>query len=159
VIEDLLKKQRELMEQVPHGLRKDVFMKMSISKQITEDILEFLNSCGHKPWRPVPLSEITQRSKLSAIHNHYLSLKYAFDNNLEAEEAPEELGRQLISAFGVIEETIEYLNTIGKKPRKEKLEEITDILFFYLELVLLGGFSWAEIEEEYIRKHAVNLER
>ena len=74
--------------------------------------------------------------------------------------------RRMVSGLGIIEETLEYLNSTGHKPwrpnplgRKDQLEEITDILFFYLELVILGGFSWAEIEEEYIRKHAENLER
>ncbi|GAI45205.1 unnamed protein product, partial [marine sediment metagenome] len=73
-------------------------------------------------------------------------------------EEYETFTRRLIASFGVIEETLEYLDC-ADKDRPHALEEITDILFFYLELVLLGGFTWQEIEEEYVRKHAVNLER
>ena len=73
---------------------------------------------------------------------------------------------QVISALGIIEETMEYLNAIGFKtwrpnplPRSEQLEEACDILFFYLELLITGGFSWAEIEAEYARKWKENMER
>lgn len=74
--------------------------------------------------------------------------------------------RRMVAGLGVIEETLEYLNATGHKPwrpiplsREDQLEELTDILFFYLELMVLGGFSWAEVEEEYVRKWKVNLER
>jgi len=73
---------------------------------------------------------------------------------------------QITAGLGIIEETLEYLNSIGRKPwraipqpREEQLEEITDILFYYLELILLSGFSWEEITQEYLRKHAINLKR
>ncbi len=86
------------------------------------------------------------------------------------EKVPHEVSdltaRRMVSGLGIIEETLEYLNSTGHKPwrpnplpRPAQLEEITDILFFYLELIILGGFSWQEIEEEYVRKHAENLER
>ena len=72
----------------------------------------------------------------------------------------------VVAALGVIEETLEYLNAIGFKswrpnplPRNKQLEEATDILFFYLEIIVLGGFSWPEIEEEYVRKWEENMER
>jgi len=72
----------------------------------------------------------------------------------------------IVAAFGLIEEVMEYLNAIGFKswrpnplPREDQLEEATDILFFYLELMILGGFTWQEIKEQYVRKHAENLER
>jgi hypothetical protein len=72
----------------------------------------------------------------------------------------------VVAGFGIIEETLEYLNSIGFKSwrpnpltRAEQLEEITDILFFYLELMILGEFSWEEIEQEYHRKWNVNMER
>jgi len=99
MIEELLGKQKQLMEQVPHGVSELTARRMVSGLGIIEETLEYLNSTGHKPWRPKPLS------------------------------------------------------------REEQLEEVTDILFFYLETVILGEFTWAEIEEEYIRKHAVNLER
>lgn len=75
-------------------------------------------------------------------------------------------GRRMISGLGIIEETLEYLNSTGHKPwrpnplsKEDQLEEITDILFFYLEMILLSGFTWEQIKEEYVRKHAENLER
>ncbi len=76
------------------------------------------------------------------------------------------VARRMVSGLGVIEETLEYLNSTGHKPWRPnplpencQLEEITDILFFYLELVAMSGFTVDQIEEEYIRKHAVNLKR
>lgn len=78
---------------------------------------------------------------------------------------PEHQAR-VMAGLGLIEETLEYLNAIGFKtwrpnplPREDQLEELTDILFFYLEQVILSGFSWEEVEQEYHRKHAINLQR
>jgi len=72
----------------------------------------------------------------------------------------------VVASLGIIEEVMEYLNTIGVKswrpnplPQEEQLEEITDILFFFLELILLSGFKWDQITEQYKKKHAINLER
>lgn len=72
----------------------------------------------------------------------------------------------VVAACGVIEETMEFLNAIGFKswrpnplPKENQLEELTDILFFYLELIILSGFSWDEVRAEYDRKHAINLDR
>ncbi len=98
-LERLLEMQKQLMEKVPHDVSAVTARRMVTGLGIIEETLEYLNSTGHKPWRPNPL------------------------------------------------------------PRPAQLEEITDILFFYLELMLLGGFSWQEIEDEYVRKHAENLER
>ena len=74
--------------------------------------------------------------------------------------------RQITAGLGIIEETLEYLNAIGRKPWRPEplaspfqLEEITDILFYYLELILQSGFTWEQIVEEYRRKHKINLER
>jgi len=73
---------------------------------------------------------------------------------------------QITTGVGIIEETLEYLNSIGRKPWRpialpleSQKEELVDILFYYLELILLSGFSWEEVVEEYKRKHAINLER
>jgi len=72
----------------------------------------------------------------------------------------------VVAVLGLMEEGHEYLNSIGVKawranpqPREEQLEELTDMLFFYLELVILSGFSVDEVEIEYKRKHAVNMDR
>jgi len=98
-VEELLRKQKQLMEQVPHGVSELTARRMVAGLGAIEEILEYLNSTGHKPWRPTPLSE------------------------------------------------------------GDQLEEITDVLFFYLELVILSGFPWSQIEAEYHIKHATNLER
>ena len=73
---------------------------------------------------------------------------------------------QMTAGLGIIEETLEYLNAIGRKPwrphpqtQEQQLEEITDILFYYLELILLSGFTWEDIVIEYKRKHKINLKR
>jgi len=98
-LENLLDKQKELMVKVPHDVSKLTSRRMVSGLGIIEETLEYLNSTGHKPWRPNPL------------------------------------------------------------PEKCQLEEITDILFFYLELIAMSGFTVGQIEEEYTRKHAVNLKR
>ena len=81
-------------------------------------------------------------------------------------ELPSTVIHQMATGLGIIEETLEYLNAIGRKPwrpdplpREAQLEEITDILFFYLELIIQSGFFWDEIVAEYKRKHAINLKR
>ncbi len=73
---------------------------------------------------------------------------------------------QVVAAIGIIEETLEYLNSIGFKSWRpnplseaEQLEEITDILFFYLEAVIFSGFSWEQVVDEYHRKWEVNMQR
>lgn len=98
-MEHLIAKQKKLMEQVPHGVSELTARRMVAGLGIIEETIEYLNSTGHKPWRPVPLSE------------------------------------------------------------GDQLEEITDILFFYMELVVMSSFTWGQIEAEYDRKFAVNLER
>lgn len=98
-MEHLIAKQKQLMEQVPHGVSELTARRMVAGLGVIEETLEYLNSTGHKPWRPIPLSEADQ------------------------------------------------------------LEEITDILFFYMELVVMSKFTWGQIETEYNRKFLVNLER
>jgi len=72
----------------------------------------------------------------------------------------------VVAALGLIEETLEYLNTIGFKSwrphplsQERQLEELTDILFFYLELIILSGFSIDDIVAQYLKKHDINLKR
>lgn len=95
----LLDMQRELMEKVPHGINELTARRMVAGLGIIEETLEYLNSTGHKPWRPNPLSE------------------------------------------------------------DEQLVELTDILFFYLEEIIMSGFAWEQIQARYVLKHAENLER
>ena len=97
--EELLVMQAELMTKVPHEVRPELERVRTAGLGLIEEVIEYLNSLGHKPWRNKPL------------------------------------------------------------PMKNQLEELTDPLFFYLELILLSEFSWDDITSEYKRKHAVNLER
>ena len=98
-LEKLLEMQKQLMSKVPHSVTELVSRRMVSGLGVIEETLEYLNSTGHKPWRPIPM------------------------------------------------------------PEKAQLEELTDIMFFYLELIAMSGFTIDQIEEEYIRKHAVNLDR
>lgn len=162
MIEDLLEKQKELMEEVPHDLRPEVYASVMCVRDVIEKSLLYLTSLGHKPWRPHPLPPDMQQVRLDKLlHSIGVLLQThnrGFKPSLEGKEY-EDWTRKLISGFGIIEETLEYLESLEKATKGNQLEEITDVLFFYLELVILGGFSWAEIEEEYIRKWDVNMER
>jgi phosphoribosyl-ATP pyrophosphohydrolase len=158
-IEDLIAKQQELMDKVPHTLRPDSYVKMKRGVQIMESLLLYLNSTGHKPWRPNPLGPGIQANYLALVQDRVNILRT--DHFSKREEVPNELyARQLVSGFGVIEETIEYLNSlVNEEPREHRLEELTDVMFFFMEQMILGGFTWEEVEIEYRRKHAVNLKR
>ena len=162
-IEDLIKKQQDLMLKVPHTVRPDALIKMQAGVKIIDTLLRFLNSTGHKPWRPIPLSPIVQEGLLKELEEKVGALAYIHRTTAGADEDFsnfDHYARQLISAYGIIEETLEYVNSLSDDSgRAHQLEEFTDILFFHLEQMILGGFSWAEVEEEYVRKHAVNLER
>ena len=81
-------------------------------------------------------------------------------------DLPNNLNRIQTSMLGVIEEVIEYGNSLGRKPwrpkpqpREEQLEEFADILFFFLELKAQSDFTWEEIVREYDRKWSVNIKR
>ena len=158
----LLDMQRQLMEKVPHAVRPDVLLKMGAARNIIDTLLLYLSSCGHKPWRPNPLPEELQDDRLELFLKQVNRLKAFHEQPQETRLLVDTRStRTLVSALGVIEETIEYLNTLVKvKPdRLDQLEEITDMLFFYLEMVAMSGFSWEQVEAEYVRKHAVNLKR
>lgn len=81
-------------------------------------------------------------------------------------DVPEQMAHQITCGLGIIEETMEYLNSIGRKPWRpqpllpsQQLEEIVDILHFFLELVLRSGFTWPQVVEVYKIKHRENLQR
>ena len=177
-IEDLLKKQQELMDRVPHTVRKDAHMKMLAGVGIIDALLKYLNSTGHKPWRPVPLDDKTQEANLDeiaerlkqlrTIHIANIIIPKALDNIIDAdviknvtlEKMSPMAARKLISALGIIEESIEYVNSDWlQDPPEHRKEELTDMLFFWLEQVLMSGFTWEQIEAEYHRKWAVNIKR
>ena len=83
-------------------------------------------------------------------------------------DIPPELVRSLTAGKGLMEETLEYLNSIGTKPwrpnplpREKQVEEMSDMLHFFLELIILSPshITWEEIVAEYPRKWKTNLER
>ena len=150
-VDELLKMQEQLMKEVPHSIRVDVYPKMTAAMALIEAIMLYLNSCGHKPWRPEPLDDAVRDGRFFDIERAVVNLRM---HHKEHTSGAMMEARKLVSALGIIEETVEYLGA-----HKNRLEEITDVLFFYLESVILGGYSWAEISEEYVRKHKVNLER
>ncbi len=163
-IDKLLEMQKELMEKVRHELRPDVYSSVVTARNLFERTLLYLNSLGHKPWRPQPLAIERQNRCLRSVGEALSTLKRlrSLPTTLSLEgDRYDKVTRRLISAFGIIEETLEYLDAADypEKDRKYQLEELTGILFFYLELTILGKFTWAEIEEEYARKWEVNMER
>jgi len=154
--------QKQLMDKVPHDVTKGVYAKMSLAALLMEKTVLYLTSCGHKPWRPEPLSKNEQATRLDLIVHVWAGMAqshYAKDTEESDSIAPLSTSRPMISGFGIIEETLEYMSARKQGDRKNQLEEITDILFFYTEQVILSGFTWADIESEYVRKHAINLKR
>ena len=122
----------------------------------------YLGSCGHKPWRPEPL-EYDVRYK---YYTDVLSTAKLLGNTPEKiTEYLAEKGimltdsRKFISALGITEEAMEYLDSLRSGDVDLQLEEITDPLFFYLEMVIQSGFTWKQIEAQYVKKHAINLKR
>lgn len=162
-IEELIEKQQELMLKVPHTVRPDSYMKMAAGVKIIDTLLRYLNSTGHKPWRPVPLEPLVQGKLLKDLKGNVGLLGYIHSINAGADKDfshQEHYSRQLISAYGVIEETLEYVSSLSDgSDHAHKLEELTDVLFFYMEQMILGGFTWEEMEKEYLRKWEVNMER
>ena len=77
-----------------------------------------------------------------------------------------DMQHKITCALGTIEEAIEYINSIGRKPWRpaplppeKQIEELVDGLHFILEQIIRSGFSWEDIVIEYKRKHAINLKR
>ena len=96
---------------------------------------------------------------------HLLNMQSELMAKAPSKLTPEASARAT-AGLGLIEETLEYLSSTGWKPwrpnplpREAQLEELTDILFYYLELILLSGIDWSEIVAEYKRKHQENLQR
>lgn len=158
----LVEKQKQLMEYVPHDVRPDALVKMTGGIKVLDTLLRFLNSTGHKPWRPIPLTPGTQQVLLAELKESVSTLAYIQRTNLGADKdfsGQEHYSRQVVSTFGIVEEAIEYVNSLTKGTRAEQLEELTDILFFWLEQLILSGFTWDGVEAEYTRKWGVNMER
>ena len=162
-INTLLDMQKQLMEEVPHELRGTAVLRMFAGHSMIEVLLKYLNSTGHKPWRPIPLTDEVQRGYLEELKARVFAMEEIHENKVLDQKNfagdTKHFFRQLVSAYGTIEEAIEYLNSLQTGTKAEQLEELTDGLFFYLEQVLLSGFAWEEIETEYKRKWDVNMDR
>lgn len=163
MLEELLDKQKQLMERVPHTVRPDAAVKMRIGVHILDVLLRYLNSTGHKPWRPNPLSPPVQHGLLKELKDQVGVLEYAHRTNQGADidfSRSDEDIRKMVSAYGVIEESIEYMISVFENhDENHKLEELVDILFFWLEQVAMSGFSIQQVVDEYHRKWSVNIKR
>ena len=157
-LQELIDKQKLLMEQVPHGLRPDLTPKVAFALSIMSELLLYLGSCGHKPWRPNPLPESTQREHLLKL-NKYTSLLYGEHLDPTSFQLDDATARRTISSLGIIEESLEYLESASHGTEAEKLEELTDMYFFLLEQTILSGFTLDQVKNEYNRKWAVNIKR
>ena len=101
---ELLDMQRQLMEEVPHDLRQEVYPDVMCVKDIIEKSLLFLASLGHKPWRPNPLPAEVQQARLEALSHSLDVLLITHGRDLVSSPKGEEYEkwtRKLISAFGV----------------------------------------------------------
>lgn len=162
-LSDLLTKQRELMIKVPHDVSSRTFSIMQASTEIFEVLLLYYNSTGGKPWRPQPLSQEVQGNRIEELRAAVDNLIgiHKMDNDLFSHLGNTgQLPRQYVSVFGVVEESIEYLTSLTDgSDTPNRLEELVDILFFYLELIAMSGFTIDQIVQQYKKKHAVNLAR
>jgi hypothetical protein len=178
-LDELRQKQQQLMESVPHPLREDAYRRMLAGKKIIENVVIYLNSTGHKPWRPNPLPRDKQLKALLEIGLALLDLELLHEKYPEPSKFINDTktSRILVSTFGGMEELIEFFNSWGwrstvtgwsggasnedlnKKWYADMLEELVDELFFFLERMVLVGFSWSEVVTEYHRKWRENMER
>lgn len=157
-MENLILKQKQLMDEVPHDIRPDVVLSMKMGMKVVENLMLYLNSLGHKPWRSTPLPEDEQVSRAVTFltsANHLIMARH----QLCTQPVPELERRQLISSFGMIEEAAEYMESVEFKGVDDRKEELTDVLFFWMEQLIMSGFTWEQIEAEYHRKWAVNMDR
>ncbi len=168
-MEKVISMQKQLMSRVPHELRPGSYVRMIVGARVIESLLNYLNSTGHKPWRPNPLPMLEQEKRLNIFIDSVHDLKLIHYNNPDATSVPADklnstvFPRQLISAFGIIEESIEYINEVMPGPKDidkaAALEELVDQLFFWAEQLIMSGFTIDEAFAEYERKWKVNIKR
>lgn len=179
VVDEILRKQKELMDAVPHPLREDAHVRMLKAKNVIKFLLLYLNSTGHKPWRPNPLPREEQLKNLFKVgfalrDLEEMHLKYPEPSTVVNDTTG---SRILVSTFGGLEEIIEFYESwqertqtagwvegmtnadLDREMRAHMLEELTDELFFFLERMILVDFSWTEVINEYHRKWEVNMKR
>lgn len=177
-LENMMEKQKELMARVPHTVRKEVYPTMVMTFNIIEDLFLYMNSLGHKPWRPTPLS-ITEQDKrfknflcsvarLREIHEGTGTQEVNID-----QQRYEKMTRNMISLLGIIEESVEYHNSSNEfmalngyvesnanaAKATHKKEEGVDMLFFWLEAMIQAGYTPKELYEAYCRKWNINIKR
>lgn len=77
-----------------------------------------------------------------------------------------EMMHKITCALGTMEEALEYINSIGRKPWRpeplppdRQLEELCDILHFFIEQIIRSGFTWGQVVGRYKLKHVENLQR
>lgn len=163
ILDDLLAKQKDLMARVPHNVKPEAAVKMQIALKIIDTLMRYLGSTGHKPWRPVPLTAITQQNLLKDLEEKVGLLRYAHSTTTGANEnfeSSREYIRQVVSGLGIIEESVEYLTAVFENHHEEhRLEELVDIYFFLLEQTAMSGFTLEQVKNEYYRKWNVNIKR
>jgi len=118
--------------------------------------------CPHYQFKP----EYPAASFKPDTIEELFSMQQVIMDHVPGGDTPEAMAHQITCGLGIIEETMEYLNSIGRKPWRpvplppeKQLEELVDILHFYLELILRSPFDWGDLVIEYKRKHAINLQR
>jgi phosphoribosyl-ATP pyrophosphohydrolase len=163
----ILDKQKQLEEKAPHKVTSTSYRLMKKSITEIQALLVFINSTGRKPWRPNPLpfKEIAEKER---------QLLMAQDDLLEFwEESVRDKGTSIyashedrkthlmILTLGIIEEALEfYQDASAETPDQAKvLEEITDILFFYMVGMLQTGLTWEDIIKRYHLKWEENMGR
>ena len=153
-MQEVYAKQLELMEKVPHEIRHDVYPRANIVLDIIRYVIVYYNSLGGKPWRPNPLPEDAQLEKLQDVV--YAVGRLITQHNSPASAVPGPESRLLVSTLGMIEESIEHFRATDESNR---LEEITDILFFYTEALIHDGYTFDQVIAEYNRKWQINMNR
>jgi len=161
-IDILIDKQKQLMAYVPHELKPGAATRMAVGIKIMDALLRYLNSTAHKPWRPIPLPKEEQDKIMDELLDRVTLLNSLKDFGFSEgtlEGRGEHFNRQMVSTFGIIEESIEYFNAVVEGEESSKLEELTDIVFFFLEQVILSGFTIEQIINQYHKKWKVNMAR
>ena len=111
-MDEIRDKQVMLMESVPHPLRQDAMDRMHAAKKLIEGILVYLNSTGHKPWRPNPLPQEEQTARLLGVIDSFSALAGLHTRPATPEMMNDSVGsRMLVSTFGGIEECIEFYDS------------------------------------------------
>ena len=159
-MENMTLKQMELMRTVPHPLTPSGAVLSSDAIKIIDNLMKFINACGRKPWRPNPLPDNEIGQYLTEFLTSATGIAQDYIDKTGVENDPK-LNRLMVSSLGIIEESIETFNESQASPidRPAMLTEQTDMIFFYLEMMIELGFTWKDIQEEYYRKWEINMKR